>query len=134
MHNKQIRREAKLFRLSPIKRELLCTDHRIAISLHGEIAVIDIKDILYLKADSNYTHIYLVDGSSLLTSVTLKRFEEKLNPNQFVRTHSGFLVQNKMIKSYHHKLNKILLRNQTEIPVARSRKEALMALFKPLMI
>ena len=134
MHNKQIRREAKYFRLSPFKRELSCTDHRIAISLNGQIAVIDITDILYLKADSNYTHIFLADGSSMLTSVTLKRFEEKLNPTQFIRTHSGFLVQNNMIKSYDHKLNKILLSNQTEIPVARSRKDEVMGIFRKMMI
>jgi DNA-binding LytR/AlgR family response regulator len=134
MHNKQIRREAKYFRLSPFKRELSCTDHRIAISLNGQIAVIDITDILYLKADSNYTHIYLADGSSMLTSVTLKRFEEKLNAQHFTRIHSGFLVQNNCIRSFNQKRSKILLSNKTEIPVARSRKEALMALFKPLMI
>lgn len=115
-----------------IKREIIQT--HFAISSNGKIDVIAFDQILFLKASSNYTELHLLDGTILLTSITLKRYERKLNMDLYIRVHSGFIIQNKFIKTYLTGKNKIILHNTQEIPVSRSRKESVMNHLKKMII
>ena len=107
---------------------------KIAVPTSNKIELIDTSRIIYLKAISNYTEIYLVDGSTILTSITLKKYEEKLNASEFLRVHNSFLIQRSQLKSYLPKQHKIMLHNAQEIPVSRSKKEGLMKYLKMLMV
>ena len=107
---------------------------RIAISLKNEIRIIEIKSIIYLKSDSNYTEIHLEDGSKLMTSSTLKKYEAKLNHHQFIRVHNSYLLQKNQLASFLPNDNLILLHNSQEIPVSRSKKEDLIKYLKTLMV
>lgn len=49
-------------------------------------------DILYLKAESNYTEIFFRDGSKRLLSKTLKILEKMLPSHRFYRVHKSYLV------------------------------------------
>jgi two-component system LytT family response regulator len=60
----------------------------IAIPSNGQIDVIHTADILYFKSESNYTHIYLEDGSHLIACITLKMFDEHLKGGDFIRIHN----------------------------------------------
>ena len=118
--------------LSTIKKESF--SKRVAIAFNSEIRLIEVDDIIYLKSESNYTAIHLTDGSKIMTSNTLKKYEVKLNANQFMRVHNSYIVQKSQITTYQPNVNIILLRNGQEIPVSRSKKEQVISYFKTLMV
>ena len=63
------------------------------MSVDGEHNVIQLGDILYLKSVKNYIILKLKDGREILSSKTLRIFEEELLeiPN-FVRTHRSYII------------------------------------------
>ncbi|SOE20055.1 LytTr DNA-binding domain-containing protein [Spirosomataceae bacterium TFI 002] len=57
------------------------------------------NEILYLKADINYTRFFLQNGNVVHSSTTLKSFEEKLKPYGFKRIHRNTLVNWDYVKT-----------------------------------
>lgn len=89
--------------------------------------ILGVNQILYCIADINYTTVHLVDGTSFLVSRTLKKIEELLPEQSFLRPHKSYLVNKAYIKKY---LNKdsyfLILSNNEKIPVSsRKRSEIL---------
>lgn len=107
---------------------------RIAIANKGEIRVIELDHILYLKSDNNYTEIYLSDGQKVVSSSTLKKYQDKLDPDSFMRVHNSYIVRCSKIESFSYQRNSVTLINSQEIPVSRSRKERLLSYLKTLMV
>ncbi len=55
--------------------------------------------ILLVKAETNYSMIYMVDGSSFLVSTTLKIIQGRLENNEsFKRVHRSFLANTDYLK------------------------------------
>lgn len=81
-----------------------------------------IKDILYLEASSNYTIIHLKEGRDILTSKTLKYWEERLPRVGFVRCHAQYLVNKFNIKNIDFTHNKVTVSNKIVLPISRNRK------------
>jgi len=108
-------------------------------SVHGKITipqqngfeVINTADILYCKADDNYTDIYLNNNKKKLVSKTLKYFEDALNNANFVRVHKSYLVNiNEVVKYLKGKGGSVILSNGQEIMVSASKKSNLLSYFK----
>lgn len=59
------------------------------------------SDILYLEGLGNYITIYLKNGKSLISYLTLKEAESMLNPN-FKRIHKSFVINTQEIDSYNN--------------------------------
>lgn len=106
----------------------------IAIPSTGRIDVIRVEDILYLRSENNYTHIYLVSGERLVASKTLGSFEDFLKGGAFLRVHNQYLVNRVHITAYTYKTSQMVLIDQTRIPVARNKKAAFLDYLKSLMI
>jgi len=67
------------------KKRTLC------LKSYKDYQYIEIKDILFLKADNNTTEFHLNDGKVINAYKTLKIFESKL-PNTFLRVHKSYVV------------------------------------------
>ncbi len=63
---------------------------------------VSIDSILYIKSSSNYSTIYLTQGS-IFTSKTLKHWANAIAGKSFVRVHSSLLINQTAVTS---KLNK----------------------------
>lgn len=87
---------------------------------------IHIPDILYIKADSDYTEIIL-PGKRHLTSESLQYWEEQLDANQFTRVHKSYVVNVSNIIKVSG--NHIYLANNQTIPIGRVYKENFMSKF-----
>jgi two-component system LytT family response regulator len=98
---------------------------RIALPVADRLIFVELADIIYLEADSAYTHVILQDGSKLLISKKLKEFETVLTDNRnFFRVHRSFLINTDAIKQYiRSDGGSILMSNNTSVPIARERKE-----------
>ena len=98
--------------------------NKIAISTLDGLLFFEIKDIVHLEANSNYTTLYFVSGSKLVASKTLKDFEELLPADIFFRVHHSHLINLNYIKRYiKGDGGQIELQNGNYIDVARRKKE-----------
>lgn len=104
---------------------------KITIPQLDGFEVINTSDILYCKADDNYTEIYLNSNKRKVVSKTLKYFEEALNGSSFARVHKSYLVNvNQITKYIKGKGGSVLLSNGKEIMVSASKKSDLLSYFK----
>jgi DNA-binding LytR/AlgR family response regulator len=65
------------------------TENEISLGGYRHISP---SSILMLKADTNYTITYLIDGSHFLSATTLGVLEERLKNFNFFRTHRSTIV------------------------------------------
>ncbi|WP_375238284.1 LytR/AlgR family response regulator transcription factor [Aurantibacter sp.] len=104
---------------------------KITIPLQDGFEVIETKDIMFCKADDNYTEIYLNTNKKKLVSKTLKYFDEALQESGFARIHKSYLVNvNEITKYVKGKGGSVVLSNGKELSVSASRKANLLAYFK----
>lgn len=57
---------------------------------------IKLNDIIYMRSDGGYTIFYLNDNTHILTSRSIKYYQELLPENLFFRTHKSYMV------NFHH--------------------------------
>ncbi len=90
-------------------------DAFIHINVNKLFVKINLKNILYLESKRDYLHIFTLDGSHYKTKKTLK---ETLNilPNNFIKIHRSFIVNEEYITSYSAKYVTI---NQIQLPIGR---------------
>jgi two-component system LytT family response regulator len=100
-------------------------DKSVLVSLPDkkEFKVVDAREIVYCKADINYTEIFLSDGKSILVTKTLGVVEEILDFPFFFRCHKSYLVNVNHIESYNKTDRIIRLKNGKEIDLADRRVE-----------
>lgn len=104
---------------------------KITIPQQSGFEVLNTSDILYCKADDNYTEIYLNTNKKKIVSKTLKYFEEALASSSFARVHKSYLVNvNEVVKYQRGKGGSVILSNGKEIMVSASRKSELLSYFK----
>ncbi|MGB6267965.1 MAG: LytTR family DNA-binding domain-containing protein [Olleya sp.] len=103
---------------------------KITIPQQDGFEVLNTKDILYCKADDNYTEIYLNTNKKKLVSKTLKYFEDALTPAGFARVHKSYLVNvGEVVKYIKGKGGSVILSNGKEIMVSASKKSDLLSYF-----
>ncbi len=104
---------------------------KITIPQQNGFEVIETANILYCKADDNYTEIYLNTNKKKLVSKTLKYFEEALSDSNFARVHKSYLINvNEVVKYLKGKGGSVMLSNGKEIMVSASKKSDLLSYFK----
>lgn len=103
---------------------------KITIPTQEGFEVINIDDIVYCKADDNYTEIHF-KNSKKLVSKTLKHFEVLLKSYAFARIHKSFLVNiNSIVKYKKGKGGSVVVSNGKELMVSASKKGNLLGFFK----
>lgn len=104
-------------------------DGKITLPQQDGFQILNVADILYCKADDNYTEIYL-ENKKILVSKTLKYFEEALSKFAFARIHKSYLVNvNEVIKYRKGKGGSVVVSNGKELLVSASKKKDLLAYF-----
>ena len=111
--------------------KISATNNKITIPTQDGFEVLEMKDIIYCKADDNYTEIFLENNQKKLVSKTLKYFEDILRDSGFARIHKSFLVNVSYIASYKKgKGGTISLSNGKELSVSASKKADFLSYFK----
>lgn len=82
---------------------------------------VPIDQILYLKGDINYTHLYFKFRKSIIMPHSLKRFEADLLPFGFLRIHRSYLVNSHFVKSANLSDSTVTLMDETVLQIARRR-------------
>lgn len=97
-------------------------ENRIVIHSMDYVQVLQLKEIIYCMSDGSYTTFFLTENRKIMTSRSLKHYEELLPDQWFVRPHQSYLVNlnyvDKLLKS-----GLLILKNKTEIPVSIRKKD-----------
>jgi len=102
---------------------------KITIPVQNGFEVLEVDQILYCKADDNYTEIHLEKGRKLV-SKTLKYFETILQDSGFARVHKSYLVNVNAVTQYKKgKGGSVVLSSGKEVMVSPSRKKELLTYF-----
>jgi two-component system LytT family response regulator len=97
---------------------------KIVLPTQSGYEIISVKEIIRCKADINYTTFYLLNGSKMVVSKTLKEFEDLLNDYDFIRVHNSHLINLHHIKNYTRGEGGVVtMTDGTEVDVSRRKKD-----------
>lgn len=104
---------------------------KIILKTFDNIHLVKIHDIIYCESEDNYTHFYLLDGSRILVSNTLKEYDEMLSEFGFFRVHKSFLINlSHIIRFEKAEGGSVVLTNNNVIPVATRKREHMLELLE----
>lgn len=96
---------------------------QLIINTQDSIFYIKQNDIMYLSSDGNYTTIQTKAGKAIKVSQTLKKIEDRLNNENFLRIHHSYIVNITEIVEYNKTSLKVTLSDDTQIPVSIRKKK-----------
>lgn len=106
---------------------------KVALPVADGLLFVKPEEILYLKAESSYTHIFLAAGNKVLVSKTLKEFEKLINHPHFMRVHRSFYVNLNQVRQYVRSDGGHLeMDNGDIVYFSKEKKEELLAVFEAM--
>jgi two-component system LytT family response regulator len=99
---------------------------RIIVNSRTGVDSLDIRNVIYLESNSNYTIIHFKQGESMLVSKTLKEFEGQLctAESKFMRVHVSYIINLDHVMRFVKTSEMIIMANDEKIPLGKSRKDA----------
>jgi len=93
--------------------------------------MVEIRDIVYCEASSNYTNFHFVNRPVICASKPILEYELLLEDCNFVRVHKSFLVNLEHMTEYiRGEGGTVVLSDKIRIEVSRRKKELLLARMK----
>ncbi len=101
-------------------------DDAIFLKTEYKIVRINISQIRYVEAMSEYLRIYLAGNPRpIIVLLSMKKMEERLPSRTFMRVHRSYIINLKMIQEISK--NRISLGDDTEIPIGDSYRDQFIA-------
>ncbi|MEM8586052.1 MAG: LytTR family DNA-binding domain-containing protein [Bacteroidota bacterium] len=105
--------------------------HNLLLSDRRQMLLIPEDDIIHVKGEGSYCTLSVNDRSPITISRNLASLERQLKSSHFLRVHQSHLIHLRKIHSIDRTDGFYLkLSNGEQVPVARRRKEELMARLK----
>jgi two-component system LytT family response regulator len=87
--------------------------------------------VILLKAEANYTEVFLIDGESIVLSKTLKELEKRFVNFSFFRTHKSYLINLNYIERFcPNESQEIGLRNNLIVELSRRRRNEFISFYR----
>lgn len=103
---------------------------KIALPSSEGLDFVEPSEIIRCESQSNYTMVYFKNKRKCLVSRTLKEIEELLMGHGFFRVHHSHLVNLNGVQRYvKGSGGYLVMDDEVEVPVSRSRKEGLLSIF-----
>ncbi|AYL95828.1 LytR/AlgR family response regulator transcription factor [Mucilaginibacter celer] len=106
------------------------TIDKMAISTHEGVSFIDLNEIIYAEADSNYSTLVLINDRRFVISKTLKDLQELLEESHFLRIHRQYIINLNHLKHLDRTKSLLTMANKHELSIARDQKDKLMEMYK----
>ncbi len=95
--------------------------HKIRVETSRGDLLIGVEEVDYLYSSDHYT-VVVVDGQEYLTSVSLARLEEALDPTRFLRVHRKSIIRLDAVRGLQRGDRvRVLLTSGAEVEVARRK-------------
>lgn len=103
---------------------------KVVLPLIDGFEIIRVSEILYCKANDNFTEFYLTNGQKKMICKSLKFYEELLSSHDLLRIHKSHMINLQYLSRYKKgKGGSVILSDGTELDVAVSKKAELLARF-----
>lgn len=99
---------------------------QIILRTSNSIYRIAIEDILYYEAKKNYTIFHTTTGEPIITSRTIKDYDDMLLEGNFMRIHQSYTINLKYLRCYFKDTCEVEMLNGVKIPVSFRLKGDLM--------
>jgi len=100
---------------------------KITLKTADTIHILNVSDIVFCKADGNYTTFHLLDRKTIVVSRPIGDYEELIGSRQFMRTHQSYLVNlDHVIRYEKGDGGHVVTVHENNIPVSTRKKEQLM--------
>jgi two-component system LytT family response regulator len=100
---------------------------RIALASVDALKMVEVRNIIRLEGENNYTRFYFKDEPSMIVSKTIKEYEAMLQDFDFFRVHQSHLVNMSFVASYvRGDGGYLLMSDGAQVTVSRHRKAELM--------
>ncbi len=98
---------------------------KVIVNSKAGIESIETQMIISLESKSNYTQLFLENEQPVLSSKTLKEYEQILcgDRSSFMRVHHSFIINLNKVLRYIKSSEMVVMQNEQEIPISKSRKE-----------
>ncbi len=102
---------------------------RIILDMNGSLIFFNSYEIIFLKAEGNYTEIHLVDGQKKVLCKTLKEVASSFKNNHFFyRIHNSYFININHIKEYQKSYGgRLIMSNEKSVNISRAKKEDFLA-------
>lgn len=105
-------------------------DRRIALATQDEVFFVQVRNIIRLEAEANYTKVYLEGEAPVLLSGNIGHFEKRLNDQRFYRSHQSHLINSAHIKKYVKTGGGyFVMADHSQVPISRLKREEVKRLF-----
>lgn len=104
---------------------------RVVIKTGAKIIIIPVDKIQWIEAQDDYVMLFTDEGKHLKQK-TMKYFEDRLNPKDFIRIHRSYIVnltKVKEIKLFEKETYRVLLNNGHTLPVSKTGYSKLKEIF-----
>ena len=95
---------------------------RVILKTADTVYAIYEDDIIYCRSDGNYTTFYTQQLEKIVVSKPLKKIEEILSENVFIRCHQSYIVNKKHVLKY-NKRGVLIVHLDFKVPVSSRRKD-----------
>ncbi len=95
---------------------------RVILKTLDTVYAIYEDDIVYCKSDGNYTTFYTQQMEVIMVSKPIKKIEEILTEEVFIRCHQSYIVNKKHVLKYNRE-GVLIVHLNAKIPVSGRRKE-----------
>jgi two-component system LytT family response regulator len=102
---------------------------KLALKQGDHSIVLNESEIVWVEAEDYYVRVHTTAGRHLIRA-SLATMEQRLSTPQFVRVHRGALVNIDAVSELRDGGNVLVLTNGTIVPISRSRKQQVEAIFE----
>jgi len=108
--------------LTTLKADL--SDSKIAIKSTTETIFINTSEIVFIRADGSYSHIYLDDGRIQISTKPLKYYEDLLSNFKFFKINRQEIINNERISVFKKNIGhgQVIMNNGEQLNISRRRK------------
>jgi two-component system, LytTR family, response regulator len=120
-----------MYSLAALKDNLNGNDKKIAINTSDSLIFLKPDDIIYLKADGSYTHIYLINQPKVTVTKRLNEYERLESVGRFMRIHRSHIVNlNHISKILKQDGGAVLMSNEDLLSISADKKQILLNLIE----
>ncbi len=102
-------------------------DGSFSVEVRGDLRRIPYSQILFFEAGNKRLNLHM-QRKEIPFSGTLEKLEQEL-PDSFIRVHKSFIINRMAIREIQYGQNQVILEGDIPIPISRSYKPALKAVF-----
>lgn len=120
----QEKKENHLEKLIEISSEYFSgvKNKRVILKTSDNVYAIYEDDIIYCRSEGNYTTFYTQQMEKIMISKSIKKVEEILSEDTFIRCHQSYIVNKKHVLKY-NKQGILVVHLDFKVPVSSRRKD-----------